>query len=107
VERRYLEGIFIGLGSAVAEEKRIVVIAAELAELCGELLLKRVLHSVRIETERCRLLLHLLHIMRMTMTYGYDGVAAVKVGIYLPVFIPKRCSRSFYRLDVPKRVNVK
>ena len=40
VERRYLEGIFIGLGSAVAEEKRIVVIAAELAELCGELLLK-------------------------------------------------------------------
>jgi hypothetical protein len=45
--------------------------------------------------------------MRMTMTYGYDGVAAVKVGIYLPVFIPKRCSRSFYRLDVPKRVNVK
>lgn len=92
MERRYLEGIFIGLGSAVAEEKRIVVIAAELAELCGELLLKRVLHGVRIETERCRLLLHLLHIMRMTMTYGYDGVAAVKVCIYIPVLIPKDCA---------------
>jgi hypothetical protein len=43
----------------------------------------------------------------MTMTYGYDGVAAVKVCIYIPVLIPKGCVRAFYGLYIPKRVNVK
>ena len=41
------------------------------------------------------------------MTYRDYGMTAIKVRIDLAILIPKCCIKTSYRLNVPKRINIK
>ena len=88
VERRELEGVLVRLGTGVDQEQGVVVVARSLAEAVGELLLERVNHRVGVKAQLADLLADGLHVGRMAMSYGDDGMAAVEVEVLGAVGVP-------------------
>ena len=66
VERGELQGILVGLGPRVAEEKAVVVVTRDAAQSLRQLHLKRILDRVGVESETCDLLLHGPHVVGLT-----------------------------------------
>ena len=99
-ERSQLQGVLVGLGAAVAEEERIVVISRQFAQLVRQLLLQGVDDGIRIEPDLRELRRDHLHIVRMGVTYRDDGMAAVEIEILDTVAIPQICPMGLYRLHV-------
>ena len=101
MEGRQFEGIFIGLGPAVAEEKMIVRIAADGTQFFGQRVLQTILHGIGVKAQPGNLLRDGLHIMRVTVADADDGVSAVKVQIFLPGGIPQPGAAATDRLYIP------
>ena len=105
-ERRQFQRVLVGLGSAVDEEQLVVVIAADLAQSLGQLLLQLVNHRVRVEPNLIELLRHLLYVVRMRMSDGDDGMTAVEVQIFLPLVVPYVATLSFHNVYVEQGINI-
>ena len=95
VERSQLQCIFVGFGTAVDEEQRIVLVAAGFAQSFGHLLLQFVDDGVGIESQCGHLLADHLHIMRMRV-----------VEILRIVLVPHVAAFSFDDVDVKEGVYV-
>ena len=95
------QGILVGFRPAVAQEQPVVFIAADFPEQECEFLLEAVVYGIRIETELAELVFDLPNVMRMAVADADDGVAAIQVRIFVPVFIPEGGVQSADRLDVP------
>ena len=102
LEGSSLEGVFVGLGTAVAQEQRVVGVAALQAEFAGQLHLQRILHRVGVKTESAQLPLHHLHIDRVTVSDGNHGVASVKVEVFRAFLVPDVTAAALYRLYRPQ-----
>ena len=81
VERRQFQGVLVGLGPRVAEEKAVVVVTRDAAQSLRQLHLKRILDRVGVESQACDLLLHGPHVVGLRMPDRDHGMAAVKVEV--------------------------
>ena len=72
----------------------------------GQLLLQRVDHGVGVEAQRGRLPAQGLHVVRVGMAYGNDGMSAVEVEVFGAVVIPHMAAFSFYYVDVKEWIYV-
>ena len=79
MERSELQSVLVSLSAGVDEKQLIVVITARLAQPFCQLLLQSVDDGVAVEAELRQLGGKHRGIMRMTMTYRYDGRAAIKI----------------------------
>ena len=100
VEAGQLECILIGLGAAVDEEELVVVVAADLTQSLGQLLLQAVDDAVGIEAKLIELLRNALCIVGMAVADADDGVATVEVEILLPLVVPDVGTTAADNVDV-------
>ena len=106
VEGRQLQRILVGLGPRVAQKQRVILIARHLAQLVRQLRLKGNLHRVGVEADVLQLLGEALHVVRVAVADGNNGVATVEIQVFLTLVIPQlRAERSNGR-DVDERINV-
>ena len=70
----------------------------------GELLLQTVDNGIGIESKHVQLLGEFLDIMRMAMTDADDGMAAVKVKIFLAFAVPNVAAFALDDIDVEERI---
>ena len=94
MERSKLQGILVGLGAGIVQEKAVVGIAGGFAELVCKLLLQRILNAVGVESYAVELVLKCFHITRMAVSHGDDGMAAVEVQVFLSLVVPDVASTS-------------
>ena len=106
LEGRQLEGVLIGLGSAVAQEQVIAVIAADPAQFGRQGILEAVLHGIGVEPQLLELLLDGRYILRMAVPDADHRMTAVQVQVFLAVFIPQRGTRTLHRFDVPSFIYI-
>ena len=104
MERGKLQSVFVGLGTGIDEEELIVVITTGFSKALGELLLQMVDNGIGIESKRVQLLGEFLDIMRMAMTDADDGMAAVKVKIFLAFAVPNVAAFALDDVDVEERI---
>jgi len=88
VERREFQCVLVCLSTAVDEEKAVVLVSAGFAEALRELALQGVLHGVAVETECLQLPRHGLYVVGMAMADADDGMAAVKIEVFLSLAVP-------------------
>jgi hypothetical protein len=100
VERGEFHGVFVCLGSGVAEKEGIVIVAGDASQSVGEFLLEGVLHGVRIEAQTAYLVGNGRHIEWMGVAHGDHGVASVEVEIFRAVGCIDMAAESFDRFDV-------
>ena len=74
--------------SAGRKKKLIIIISARLAEALSELLLKRILNGITVETEFIELLSHSLHIVRMAVSHADYCVSAIEIKVFLTFIVP-------------------
>ena len=106
-ERCQLEGVFVGLGTAVDEEQLVVVVAADASQPAGQLGLQRVDHGVGVEPDALQLLRHPLDVVRMRVSYRDDSVPAVEVEVLLTLVVPDFTALSFHDVHVEQGIYIK
>ena len=74
--------------------------------MCGQLLLNRNLHRVGVEADVLQLLGEALHVVRVAVADGNNGVAAVEIQVFLALVVPELRPQRLYGRDVDERVNV-
>ena len=82
VERSQFQGVLVRLGSRVAEEEAVIVVARCAAQFFGQGGLERVLDRVGIEPQPCGLLREGPYIVGLRMADRDDGMAAVEVEVF-------------------------
>ena len=100
VEGGQLQRILVGFRAAVDEEQLIVVVAARLAQPFGQLHLQFVDDRVGVEAQHGHLLADHLHIVRMGMADGDDGMAAVEVEVLGALVVPDVAAFAPHDVDV-------
>ena len=106
MEGSQFEGVLVGFGPAVAEEKMILGIAADLSQFLGQGVLEAILDRVGIEAQLGNLLGDGLYIMRMAVANTDDGVSAIKVQVLLTLSVPQFGATTAYGLNVPPFIYV-
>ena len=106
VERGELECILVGLRSGIDEEEAVVFVAGRLAESLGKLALQQVDDGVGVETQHARLAAHCLHIVRVGVTDGDDGMAAVEVQVLRAPVVPDTAALALDDVDVKQGIYV-
>ena len=106
VEGGQLEGVLVGFGTAVDEEERVVFVAAGLAQSFGHLLLELVDDGVGVEAQGGYLVADHLHVVRMGVADGDDGMAAVEVEVLRTVLVPHVAAFPFDDVDVEQRIYI-
>lgn len=104
MERGELESVLIGLGTGIDQKQPIVLITAGAAQTFGQLLLKAVHHRIGIKAQLRELMLQRTDIMRVTMTYADNGMATVKIKVFLSGTVPDMASLPFGYLNIKKGV---
>ena len=107
VEGGQFQRVLVGFGAAVDEEQLIVVVAADLAQAFGQLLLQLVDDRVGVEAQRGHLLADHLHVVRVGMADGDDGVAAIEVKVFSALFVPYVAAFAPHDVDVEQGIYVK
>ena len=100
VETGELQRILVGLRTTVDQEEAVVLITADFSEALSELLLQGVDDTIGVESNLLHLIVDSLHIMRMTMAYADDSMAAIEVQILLSFIVPYAGSFAPYDIDV-------
>ena len=77
LERSQLQGVLVGLGTAVDQEQLVVVVARNLAQSFGQLLLQGIDDGVAVESQLANLAGDGFHIVRMGVADADDGVSAI------------------------------
>ena len=81
LERGQLQGVLVGFGARVAEEKPVVVAARQPSEAVGQPLLERVLHRIGVEAQPGDLPLYGVDVVRMGVADRDHGVPAVEIEV--------------------------
>ena len=84
----------------------IIFITTYLAQTLSEFHLQLVDDRVGIETQVVQLVGEHLNIVRMAMTDADNGMTAIKVEIFLTLFVPYLAALSFYNINIEKRIYV-
>ena len=100
MEAGQLERILISLGTAVDEKQLVVIVAADLAESLGQLLLQAVDDAVGVEAELRELFAYAFRIVRMAMADADDGMATIEVEILLAFVVPNVSTFAAHDVDV-------
>ena len=106
LERCQLQGILVGLSSAVDEKQLIVFITTDLAQSLCQLLLQLVDHRIGIKTNLPQLFRHLLDIVRVGMSNRNHCVTTIKVKILLSLVVPYFTTLSLHDVDVEQGIYV-
>ena len=106
VEGGQLQRILVGLGPRVAQKQRVIVVARHLAQLVRQLRLNRNLHRVGVEADVLQLLGEALHVVRVAVADGNNGVAAVEIQVFLALVVPQLRAERPHGRDVDEGVNV-
>jgi hypothetical protein len=106
MERSQLQGVLVGLRTAVDEEQTVVLITTYLAQAVGQLLLELVHHGVAVEPQLGHLSADGFHIMRMRMTDADDGMSAIEVKIFCALFVPYAATLATHDIDGEKGIDV-
>ena len=106
MEGGQLQGVLVGFGTAVDEEERVVFVAAGLAQAFGHLLLELVDDGVGVEAQGGYLVADHLHVVRMGVADGDDGMAAVEVEVLRTVLVPHVAAFPFDDVDVEEGIYV-
>ena len=106
-KRCQLQGILIGLSTAIAEEELIVRIARQLAQLLGQLNLQAIHHSIRVEANLRELVGDFLDIMGVSVTNRNHSVTTIEVEVLHTILIPQIGSLGLHRLHIEQRIYIK
>ena len=106
VERCEFQRVLIGFRAAVHQEQLVIVVAAGLAQVFGQLLLQGVDDRVGVEADVGQLLVDGFHVVGMAVSYADDGMAAVEVEIGCAFLVPHRASLAAHDVDIQEGVNV-
>lgn len=101
-----LEGIFVGFGTTVDEEKGIVVIAGDLTEPLSEALLEGIDDGIGVEAELLELGGKGMDIVRVCVSDGDHGMPTIKVEVILTFVIPDFGAQPFDDFKVKEGVDV-
>ena len=107
VEGGQLQRVLVGFGAAVDEEQLVVVVAARLAQAFGQLLLQLVDDRVGVEAQGGHLFADHLHVVRVGMADGDDGMAAIEVEVFSALFVPYVAAFAPHDVDVEQGIYVK
>ena len=100
-----LHRIFVGLGSRIAQEKLVIPLAGQFAQLRGQLALLIDDDRIGIETDMLQLVDHFFHVVRMGMADRDDGMSAVHIEITGSLVVPHVRALGPDDIDIPQRVN--
>ena len=101
-----LQGVLVGLRTAVDEEQAIVLIAAGVPQPFGQLALEFVDHGIAVEAQLSHLAAHGLHVVGMCVTDGDDGVAAIEVEVLRSLFVPNATAFATRDGHIHQRINI-
>ena len=105
MERRQFQGVFVRLGSRIAQEKLVIPLAGKFAQLISQLALLVDNYRIRIESDMLQLVYDRIHIVRMRVPDRNYGMSAVHIQITGSFIVPDVRALGAYDIDIPQGVH--